>query len=304
MRLVARCHAIVVVLLLALSAFAEMSVTLKKSFLDTYKDRATIDVNLTVDAAHEHPNTGAKDGDMHVAGHASEVGLPMVAELMNAKERDDAQDLIHAAEANGSELDLSGVWRIWWEHPQSGANQTQLANNTLHGRYPTNPDHAFEIHPITDVANLDVRDTFHKISGYTPSSASTAFHHYESRTCTVVPGSNAVTITTSRALHNYARFKLELTSDAVTMTDGRWYYANVYTLTGSSPLAEDIPVVFVKNSPPETTVKSKHIGDRLNVVGIPRLNLRLIDYIVDHFQPGEEADEWYLPYEMVIVAVY
>jgi hypothetical protein len=290
-------------LVIVASVYAEMSVTLKKSFITTYMERATIDVAFTVDAAHEHPNPGSSDGDMHVAGHCAEVGLPMVAELMNAKDKTATQDVIHTAESHHTSLTLSGAWRIWWEHPQSGANQSQLTSNTLHGP-ATNPDHAFEIHPLTVVAEADVRDTFHKIPGYTPTSATKAFKHYESRTCTIVPQGDGVTITTSKALYNYARFKIKLASGAVTMSDGRWYYADVYTLTGHTPIAQDIPMVFVQDSPPETVVRTKHVGDEMKVLGIPRVNLRTVDYVADHFQPGEEDSVWYLPYEMIIVATY
>lgn len=304
MKYVSRFHAAVILLLFfTVSIFAEMSVTLKKSFITTYMNRATIDVNFTVDAAHPRPNTAAKDGDMHVAGHCSEVGLPMVAELMNAKDEQAAQDSIHVAESDGNAIELSGTWRIWWEHPQAGATQSQLTDNPLHGP-ATNPDHAFEIHPITEVAGIDVRDGFVEISGYTPTPADKAFAHYESRWCTVVPSGNAVTISSPKGQYNYAYFELELTSGANTMSDGRWYFADCYTLTGNTPVAVDVPMIFVAGTPPEDIVKTKHVGDRLKVLGIPRVNLSSIDYIADNFQAGEEDTHWQLPYEMIIVAVY
>src|SRR5262245_34530634 len=78
------------------------SVPRKKAFIEKYKNRATIDASFVVDHAHPHPNPPQKDGDMHVAGRAQkEVGLPMVAEVMNAAQKGQgpAVDDIHADES-------------------------------------------------------------------------------------------------------------------------------------------------------------------------------------------------------------
>ena len=56
-------------------ATAEIQITLKNDFIEQYKDRATIEATYTVDKAHAKPNAPAKDGDMHVAGRAPEIGL-------------------------------------------------------------------------------------------------------------------------------------------------------------------------------------------------------------------------------------
>src|SRR5664279_2024956 len=73
-------------LLLALPLAAQNNtVVLKRAFVEQYKDRATIDASFFVDHAHKQPNAPAADGDMHLAGRAqNEIGLPMVAEVMNA----------------------------------------------------------------------------------------------------------------------------------------------------------------------------------------------------------------------------
>src|SRR5438067_2867868 len=60
-------------------------ITLRNAFITEYKNRATIDTTYTVDKAHPHPNPASKDGDLHIAGRAPEAGLPIVAEIMNAK---------------------------------------------------------------------------------------------------------------------------------------------------------------------------------------------------------------------------
>jgi hypothetical protein len=46
--------------------------------------------------------------------------MPIVAEIMNAKEFDDAIQVVHDFEGKGkpaNKVKLSGVWRLWCEHP-------------------------------------------------------------------------------------------------------------------------------------------------------------------------------------------
>jgi hypothetical protein len=53
--------------LLALGpALAEISITLKNSFIEKYKNRATIDAKFSVDHSNGRPNPASKDGDMLV----------------------------------------------------------------------------------------------------------------------------------------------------------------------------------------------------------------------------------------------
>src|SRR2546426_216605 len=98
-------------LLLPVLVYAEVEIVLKSSFIETYKNRATINVNYVIDKAHKTPNPPSKDGDMHVAGRAQEVGLPIVAEIMNARFHRNAVDLVHQLEGTGQSIQLSGAWR-------------------------------------------------------------------------------------------------------------------------------------------------------------------------------------------------
>src|SRR2546421_376739 len=102
--------------LLAGSVFANIEISLKNEFIEQYKDTATIAVSFVVDKAHKKPNPATKDADLHVAGRADEVGLAIVAEIMNAATQKPAVDAIHAAEGSGHAIPLTGVWRIWCEH--------------------------------------------------------------------------------------------------------------------------------------------------------------------------------------------
>ena len=87
----------------------------------------------------------------------------MVAEIMNANEEKDALAVIKEFNGNGTRpaktVKLSGVWRLWCEHPGDevkfvqGSYKNPIFNST-------NPDHVFEIHPVTKINDVDVLPEF------------------------------------------------------------------------------------------------------------------------------------------------
>ena len=63
-------------------------------------------------------------------------------------------------------------------------------------------------------------------------------------------------------------------------------------------------MVFVKDTPPAEKVKTMKKGECLHVLGVPRINLQLVAWRVEHKNERPGILEWNLPYEMVIVGVY
>ena len=126
----------------------EIEIALNKSFIEAYKNRVTIHTTFTVDKAMASPLPAAIDGDLHLAGRAPQVGLPIVGEIANAADEKAAIDLVHGSEGTGKPLKVSGVWRIWPEHPGS-AEEVQGKPLEALGSY--RPDHVFEIHPVTAI---------------------------------------------------------------------------------------------------------------------------------------------------------
>jgi hypothetical protein len=61
-------------------------------------------------------------------------------------------------------------------------------------------------------------------------------------------------------------------------------------------------MIFVKGSAPADAVKDLKKGNKLHVLGIPRVNLNLVYAIASGLQGDEEYSES-LPYEMIIVAI-
>src|SRR5260370_3566824 len=179
------------------------TIVLKRAWIEKFRNRATIeDVTFTIDHAHPRPNPGSADGDMHVAGRApKEIGLPMVAEVMNADNNEPAVKLIHANEGTSTPVTVTGAWRIWFEHPPSSGSQIQF--DTVPPAGNTNPDHCFEIHPLTKVGPNDVTASLHDINGFTPKTAEAAFGAYEKLKVSVKANKTAVSLTSNKTGYNY-----------------------------------------------------------------------------------------------------
>jgi hypothetical protein len=300
-----RAIALIVALVLSLpwqAAAAENVLILNGDFVQKYKNRATIEANYVIDKAHKKPNPPSKDADIHVAGRSPEIGLATVAEVMNAAERPDALQAIHAAEGTGQPVQVTGVWRIWPEH---GGDSEQTQGKTLAPFTTTNPEHLFEIHPVTQIAGIDVKNTFHPIDGYQPKDTEQAFGVYERTRSRITPlAGNKVKLEMPMAGMNYVKFEMELNEKALAVADGRMVFAKVRDSQGEL-VARKRRMVFAKDTPPEVAIRDKGAGDCLVVFGIPRVDLSLVDWRVKQSKKGrKEVLSWGLPYEIAVVGVY
>ena len=290
----------VAALFLAASARAEVELTLKNSFIEKFKERATINAKFTFDKAHERPNPPKKDGDLHAAGRAPEIGLPAVAEIMNARDETAGVDAIHAVEGTDQARAVSGAWRLWAEH---GGGEPQVQGKALQKFNSTNPDHIFQIHPLTKIETIDLRQSVHPIDGFTYKNAEDAFTRYENIRCKITPGARTTKLTTSMAGFNYVEFIMEVLQDPVDLSDGKKVFAAVLDLDGNL-LIRKRRMIFIDGTPPEQAVRNLHAGDQLHVVGIPRINLALVSWRVAHAAERPEVLSWNLPYEIVVVGVF
>ena len=282
---------------------------LKRTFIEQFKDSATIAATFPVDHAHKKPNQPADDGDMHVAGRApKEIGLPMVAEIMNAADTDakvvSAIKTIHDNEGTSKTLSISGAWRVWFEHPPAQGSQVQGATVPMAGN--TNPDHCFEIHPVTKVNTNDLTATFHDVKGFPGKDTATAFGAYEKLKITLRATSTAVTMDSTKTGYNYVKFTLHTTGALTKLKDGGFaVIADVLAEGGDEDeaLASDVRMIFVPGTPPWKKVMSGlAIGDEMEVLGIPRLNLNAISAAINS-KGGIPAGPRKLPYEMIVVGL-
>jgi hypothetical protein len=287
-----------------------MTLALQRKFVDDNKDSATIKITLRVDQHLKIPHKidkGGDDGDIHMAGRSDQVRLPLVAEIMNAAggKEQNAVNLLNRS-SGSVPVDVTGVWRIWFEHPPSSGEQIQ--GDTVPIPSSSNPDHVFEIHPIIDFDGQDILVSLAPIAkdgkAYKTAPAKEAFQSYDSLGARIASTKTGITITTRRAGFNYVSFFLEPIGEMITRSDGLFVLARVYDDENpDEPLTSSpIRMVFVNGSDAAKTMKD-NFGEKLKVLGIPRVDLAQVAEIAAT-QPGEEGEDTVcLPYEMVVLAV-
>jgi hypothetical protein len=237
----------ILLLLLPLSAFSQIEIVLRKSFIDSFKHKVSIDSRFKVVHAHVKANPGSKDGDMHIAGTDLKIGLPVVAEIMNAKDQDDAVDLIHANELEETaRIRINGVWRIWCEH--AGDQIVQEQGATFPPINGTNPDHVFEIHPVLKVKNKSCINSLKTVKGYTYKEAARAFDKYSNVRCKIRAVDDMVSISTAGVGYNYVDFWIQIMDDEqFEVEDGRFVMCRILDEEGEV-IYSKMRMVFPKNS--------------------------------------------------------
>lgn len=278
---------------------AQIVITLKKDFIKQLSDRVTITTHFSV-AATSVVHAQKDDGDIHVAGTAPEIGLTTVAEVMNARtERTGAVKDLQDAKG-GAPIEITGAWRIWAEH---GGQTEEIQGDAAEPVSSSGVAHVFEIHPITTVGSRDIRHTWIPIPGFQYKEADQAFTIYERTRSEISETGDSVRISTEKAGYNYTEFIAELTSDPLALVDGTVVYAQIFDLNGEL-LVTKRRLVTAKGTPTEDALKGLKSGARLQVVGIPRVSLKLVDWRLAHHS-GKYAGSltWNLPYEMIIAAI-
>lgn len=278
---------------------ADIRITLKRSFIDQFKDRATITDDCLVDKALKQPHPASEDADIHIASRCKTAGLATVVEIMNAAEQPTALDLVHQQEGTGAPIPVTGAWRLWCEH---GGTSVQRQGASLQPLTTTNPDHVFEIHPVIRFGDQDVAMTVHDIAGYQEKDPTDAFTTYERTRCRLKKNADkSITIFTTMAGYNYVKFQITLNEDPHPIPDGVQVMAAVSTGDGDL-LVNNRRMIGIKGTASGDALSQGHKGDAFTVLGIPRIDLSLVAWRVDHAAENPEALDWDLPYEMVIVA--
>jgi hypothetical protein len=303
--------ATLIIALLCIPAAAEVHLTLKKSFIEKYRNRVTISADFLVDHVKSSINPVKQDGDLHIAGRpVGEIGLMSVVEIQNARQAPNAVKLARDSAGKDSPIHVTGVWRVWFEHA-GGTDQVQ--GEALEPAKNTNPDHVFEIHPATQIKDQDLLATLKPIEGYTaPDNADIRIHMVETMHSRMTVANDTVTIQTSGNNPNYIHFVMKLLpgdkgfqgADGTWTqpADGEFVFAKIYD-TDEELLARKRRVAFVKGSEPYEKVQTLQPNQCLNLIGITRVNLELISWRIKHAEERPAVLTWTLPYELVAVGV-
>jgi hypothetical protein len=295
------------VLLLVPRLSAQSSLVLNNAFIEKYKNRATIDSSFVIDAALSHPHrisSDGDDGDLHFAGRTDDVGLPMVAEIVNAglPPQRTAVKSVQQEKNTGDTVPLSGVWRIWFEHPPKGNGQQVQGDPVAPDPGNTNPDHVFEIHPVTQLSDQKVLQSFIPIPGFQAYDAQTAFGVYESLSATVQANDSATQVSTTKAGDNYAEFFIQLQGPPQQVDDGLMALATVVDQEGNPVVPDVRRMVFVNGTSAAAALQNLNGSGQLHVLGMPRINLERISFAMQ--SSGGAPVTIPLPYEMIIVGVF
>ena len=282
------------------ATLADNVLTLNSDFIELYKNRVTMSTDYFVDKAHPRPNPASKDGDMHVAGRSPQIGLATVAEIQNAAEMTAAVNRVHQVERTGQPIRVVGVWRIWPEH---GGEQEHVQGAPLAPFSTTNPPHVFEIHPITQVDQLNLLASLHPIAGFETKDADLAFNTYERTRSRITVGSGVVTTSMPMAGYNYVEFLFRLTNRGTRVVDGEFVFGNILDLDGEMKV-QNRRIAFVGGSAPDAKQATMRPGNCIHLLGIPRIDLALVSWRVRNASERPEVLTWGLPYELVAVGVY
>jgi hypothetical protein len=220
---------------------------------------------------------------------------------MNAASVPAAVTRIHGLEGTGEEVWMAGAWRLWTEH---GGDSEQVQGRKIPPYKNANPDHVFEIHPVTKVGDMSVMDTLRPIEGYKPKQAGPAFHRYEITKSQIVPGEDTTTLITNMAGYNYVEFLLVLDEDPHRIPDGYLAKANAHEVDDGELVVRNRRMVFVDGSAPAEAVKNLKDGDCLHVLGIPRIDLALVSWRTRNAKTKPYVLRWSLPYEIIVVGHY
>jgi len=133
---------------------------LRESLLVAQRDRVTATVTAVVDhiGAQAHPLS--EDCDLHVPLRSREIRVAFIGEVKNAcSEKPPGTPLSHWSdriyeETHGRAVTVTGVFRIWLEHPPTGT-AVQTEANRVPWYANSNPDHQVELHPLLRVGSLD-----------------------------------------------------------------------------------------------------------------------------------------------------
>jgi hypothetical protein len=277
-------------------AGAESTVLIKNTWLKRHKNRVTTSASCEISRSHKHPNpigSSGDDGDLHMACRCAAIGLPMVSEIVNAAMFPDAVADAKDAAATLKKRQVAGAWRLWLEHP-SQTPQTQGASVPFPAN--TNPDHSFELHPVTRLGTHDLRSSFVPIPGYKAWPAGTAFPYYEKRVFTVSRKGAFTAIEGTKSKYNYAKFRFTTAGKSKQLSDGWSVLARIDGVPDSVRR-----MVAPDDTPPAALIAAATKGKRFEAVGIPRINLERLDRVLAE-NPGVKTPVRGA-YEMILVSL-
>ena len=295
------------------------NLVLKKAWAEKYRNRLSIEAKITI----LHVSAKEQDADIHGGSRQNQIGLPMVAEILNGTQpTQKATRTAIGPGQDGAEKTIYGAWRLWFEHPPHGGgtqcqdfgNQSPaLCSSQALGGSDSNPDHSFEIHPvfaINQVPSVGKSSMVLLPDNKGVKDSAKAFQDYgnKNQILTIARSGSGITLNSKMIGDNYVRMRIRITkakSSATTTKrddgsiDGGWVLADVISDDDDRVLAAGARIFYFLDSAPGDALQKSAAGTELEILGMPRLNLDTILRV----SAGKDAIAVPLPIEFIAVAL-
>lgn len=253
---------------------AAYTLKLKNSFISQLADRVGIEAQCTIDHVSGR-HSPSEDGDRHIVCRSASVGLRVIAEIKNAKYCTTAETF--AIKNVGKKVRISGIWRLWFEHPQALMRQ----GGPVSVGSGLNQKHVFEIHPVAQIGPIDVRQEIGPIAGFTPYSASHAFTSharwsYARGTISIARTATWTTIVCDEKKYNHVSVRARLLHKRPSSSaDGTIGYAEIEGLPGKPSIR--LRIVTLAGTEADDVLNDMLVGETFKTLAIPRINLKWVD---------------------------
>jgi hypothetical protein len=269
-------------------------------------------VTATVTAVVDHIGTDAhslsEDCDLHVPLRSREIRVAFIGEVKNAcSEKPPGTPLTHWSdriydETHGLAVTMTGVFRIWLEHPPLGtAAQTEA--NRVPWYKDSNPDHQVELHPLLRVGSLDftghvkrIRDGAQSFTGNGPDKLPLVLNKKLTIQRIQIQGEPHVRIKGTKTPLNHWNLRARVVAAPEAVVDGTRLRFDILKGNQVVPKALGLSAVAVAGTVAESKIQPLVPGDIIAFQALIRMHLpTILDQI------SSTAQEIPLPVEFVLL---
>lgn len=295
-----------ILLLVSLAQGAELR--LRQSLLEAQRDRVTATITAVVDHIGDQAHPLSEDCDLHVPLRSREIRMAFIAELKNAcPEKPPGttpaywSDRIYD-ETHGLAVPVTGVFRIWLEHPPPGdAVQSEAERVPWYSN--SNPDHQVELHPLIRVGSLDftghvkrIQEGSEEYRGYGPVELQTVLNKKLTIQRMMVQGESYVRLKGTKTGYNHWNLRARVVEPPEALADGTRVRLDVLDGNQVIPGAVRLPAVAVAGTGANTKVQSLAPGNIVQFQALIRIHVpRILD------QLSLTAKQIPLPVEFVLL---
>lgn len=250
----------------------------------------------------------SEDCDLHVPLRSREIRVAFIGEVKNAcSEKPPGTPLSHWSdriydETHGAAVTVTGVFRIWLEHPPTGtASQTEP--NRVPWYKDSNPDHQVELHPLLRVGSLDftghvkrIRAGAQSFTGNGPDKLPTVLNKKLTIQRVQLQGEPHVRIKGTKTGFNHWNLRARVVAAPAAVVDGTRLRFDILNGSQVVPKALGLSAVAVAGTIAQTKIQSLVPGDIIDFQTLIRMHLpTILDQI------SSSAQEIPLPVEFVLL---